>query len=206
MRLLVFCLLASCSIAAFPQVEPSSIGRIVAAKTASTIVEPDGTQRAAMRREEVWAGESLLTSGEGFMQVRFADNSLLLLACDSQVKIHEFRRDSSGEGAAWLELLRGEVRLIPGDLTQYSYLLTSLSAEVSLDASGIDVGMISDGEAEVLVAAFSGDLSLQSGAGTEALGEGQAWDFASVTGNAAPVGRGELPQGAFSDKCGALTF
>ena len=108
--LLLFCV----TIGPVDAAEP--IGHLVVAAGKLIAVGADGTERRLSRRDPVYSGDTLKTSGNVFAQVRFKDGALIALRPKTELKIEEYAFSGQEDGSekAFFKLVKGGFRTITG--------------------------------------------------------------------------------------------
>ncbi|MCP5141144.1 MAG: FecR domain-containing protein [Chromatiales bacterium] len=112
MGLFVLCglLFASLVMAAEP------IGKLIVAAGKIEARAADGSIRPLRRQAEIFNGDTLITGGNVFAQIRFKDGALVALRPDTEFTIEDYRFDGAEDGTerAIFKLIKGGFRTITG--------------------------------------------------------------------------------------------
>ncbi|HKJ75942.1 MAG TPA: FecR domain-containing protein, partial [Gammaproteobacteria bacterium] len=92
------------------------VGKVIIATAGSVARGPDGEERRLRRRSKLFTGDTVVTSAEGRVQIRFSDGSLLGLKPKSEFRIEEYHYAGEADGSenAVYKLLKGGMRTITG--------------------------------------------------------------------------------------------
>jgi hypothetical protein len=91
-------------------------GRVLMAVGPATAVGPDGRPRRLSRGAKIFAGDTVETSADGHVQLRFTDGGLLSIRPGTVFRVDEYRfdEDEKGFARAFFSLLKGGLRTITG--------------------------------------------------------------------------------------------
>jgi hypothetical protein len=76
----------------------------------------DGKMRQLAQGDAVCAGETIVTSQSGIVQMRMADNAVIAVRPDTQLKIENYVYSGTSKDNSLLALLRGTARFITGKI------------------------------------------------------------------------------------------
>ncbi len=121
MLLLVSMLFAFPSVLYSSEDQPESktvIGKIIAGSGTLLVRAQDNTERRLQRRSPVYAGDTVVVGENGFVQIRFVDNTLIALQPNSEFVVEEYvyHGKEDGSGKLVFNLLKGGLRTISGTI------------------------------------------------------------------------------------------
>ena len=111
---LALCLLAFAALSAFAA---ESVGSVVAARKEAW-AERRPQQEPLAGKSPVYTGDTLVTNPVGRLQVLFRDDSVLMMAPDSQAVLSEYVYGSGQKPSFHLKLAKGMTRLISGRMVE----------------------------------------------------------------------------------------
>jgi len=127
---------------------------------------PEGDREPIYLQDDVVANTELETVSEGRLDVRFVDETQLIVGPGSKVKVDRFVYDpSKGGGEATIDMTRGVMRFVTGRMASRSYAIRTPTATmgvrgtdfvVAVDETGATVVSVLSGEVE-MTAASDGD-------------------------------------------------
>ena len=122
-----------------PQAEASaddSAGSVLAARRTAW---SDRKSSELISKNPIFTGELLTTNQVGRLQVLFHDDSILMMAPDTQTRITEYLYSSGADGNIGLDLARGVTRIISGKVTEEGGMINVSTPEASVGIRGTDV-------------------------------------------------------------------
>lgn len=171
-------------------------GRVIsAAGDVFAEIENVNSVRQLVRRSEIYSGEVVITSGDAAAQLRLSDASLISLACNSSLKIEDYRFEDYPNDKVTLRLLSGRFRTITGriaELNRESYRL--LVGGTHVEVRGTDFEVVLKENGTVYFANYDGGITLVNSLGSLKLGIGGNVDFGVVEPGSAPLGLASYPQ------------
>ncbi|MCP5138190.1 MAG: FecR domain-containing protein [Gammaproteobacteria bacterium] len=92
------------------------IGKLIVAAGKIEALGVDGKVRRLRRQAEIYKGDTLITGGDVFAQLRFKDGALIALRPDTEFTIEDYRFDGAEDGSerAIFKLIKGGFRTITG--------------------------------------------------------------------------------------------
>lgn len=128
----------------------NSAGTVLAARRTAW---SDRKASELLSKNPIFTGELLTTNQVGRLQVLFHDDSILMMAPDTQTRITEYLYSGGAEGNISLDLARGVTRIISGKVTEEGGMIHVKTPEASVGIRGTDVLIRSnpDGVTEVAV-------------------------------------------------------
>jgi hypothetical protein len=141
-----------------PAVALSPSGETLAVVQATTASGPGGTRTLA-RAKPIFSGDRIVTGGSGEAQIRFADNTRLVVGANSSIVIDKFlfNPDRSVAGVA-MTMTRGAFRFMSGKGPKKAYQLTTPYATLGIRGTRFDVAV--DKQLGTAVAVFDGAVRL----------------------------------------------
>lgn len=144
-------------------------GLMAAALVAAQAAEPSGTVLAAVQMAEatgpggklvlkpetpIYAGDKIVTGPVGEAQIRFIDDTRLVVGPNSQLVIDSFVFSGTTARNVSINALRGAFRFISGDSPSGAYKITTPTATIGVRGTEFDVDV--DEVGSTRVANFSG--------------------------------------------------
>jgi|GEM_PF-4571197 len=154
-------------------------------------LEREGEEWSIQRRDSIFVEDRLIVARDGHVLIRFADGAMIMLREESELRIAEYSYDSSPADRVRLELTRGALRTIVGEINNERYLLELPAATVV--AEGGDFQVIIESPGEHSFAVFNEAITVQSSEGELRLGVRADFDFGEITEGSAPAGIYDLP-------------
>jgi hypothetical protein len=167
--------------------------QVILARGAQALGE-DGALRPLARRDKVFVGDSLSTTGNGMLQVRFVDKALLTLRENSQFRIETYAPPTDSGGNVLMHLVEGGFRTITGSIgkgSQDSYKVTSGAASIGIRGTHYEV--VRESANAIVVAVWEGGIHLNTENGSLDLGPELDFSYSRVENGQAPVGLLEPP-------------
>jgi hypothetical protein len=139
---------------AFPSSAASPSGTAIAVIQSS---EADGESGRRMLAAEapVFSGDRIITGPAGEAQIRFRDNTRLVVGPNSLMTIDAFVFDGGNAGDFSIEAARGAFRFITGTGPKDAYSITTPTATIGVRGTEFDVS-VEQGTGVTRVANFSG--------------------------------------------------
>ncbi|MDO8281449.1 MAG: FecR domain-containing protein [Thermodesulfovibrionia bacterium] len=174
------------------------VGRVTSARGRAEIVRPDGQRNQALRRSEVSEADALETDQNGVIHVRFSDGAILLLDCNSSLKIQRYQTDG-----AELHLLRGRMRTITGmtDPEKYRLNISTGDTHVLITASETEFEVVEESQGWIASGVYSGSIEVQNSLGSVALGVGESFSFSRFEKSQPPIGVAIMPNSIKEPTC-----
>ncbi len=94
------------------------VGRVIAVQGTVTAIDDDSGERRSLAFDDVvYPGDTLSTSDNGRIQIRFQDDGLVALAPESRFEIERYgESDEQTGGSVLMRLIEGAVRTITGSI------------------------------------------------------------------------------------------
>lgn len=160
--------------AAAGSAQAAGAGAIVSSSGPATIVSADGKTRSAKPGTDIHPGDKLVTGDKGQVNVKFSDDSVLLLHAQTEFRIdqYSFSGGKADDDKGFFSLLKGGFRTVTGLLGKFNrsaYRVTTPAATIGI--RGTEYTARLDNGLHVQV--DRGEISLSNKAGAFAVGEGQ---------------------------------
>ena len=136
--------------------EDDSAGTVLAARR---MAWSDRFTAELKSKNLVYNGDLLSTNNVGRLQVLFRDDSILMMAPDTQTRITEYLWDSGSQGAIGLNLARGVTRVISGKVTEDGGVIKIKTPEAEIGIRGTDVMVKRTPDGTTEIAVLQGELS-----------------------------------------------
>ncbi|MYN08315.1 FecR family protein [Pseudoduganella aquatica] len=147
-------------------------GAALAAPVAATVVQlsgamlarkPDGSVKPLALRSEVESGDTLLTQAGAYAQLRFIDNSEVIMKPSTTLQVEQFAfaRGKQADDQASFQLLKGGMRSVSGLLGQRSkekFLIRTPSANIGIRGTTFILEFVEAGAAPEQAAPPSGSM------------------------------------------------
>lgn len=101
-----------------PVAAADSVGKVLLSTGQTQARAADGTVRSLARRDVVVADDTLETAADSQLQVRMIDNAIIALTPESvfQLKSYQFNAQRPQDGQAFMELVKGGMRTLSGQI------------------------------------------------------------------------------------------
>lgn len=148
------------SFGASPCFALESSGEAVAVVQATSAAGPGGTRMLA-ETQPVYSGDTISTGGAGLAQIRFRDETRLVVGPNSHVVIDRFvlAADTSASGAS-IRFAKGTFRFITGSGASSNYRLQTPTATVGIRGTEIDISV--GGKSGTAVVVYEGAVEVCS--------------------------------------------
>ncbi len=163
--------------------EEEAIARVVVQRGEVVAIAPDGSRRNLARRSEIFPGDTLVTSDDGFLQARFSDRAILSLSCGSELEIREFQYLDRNNDRVHLHLNRGKARTVTGAIQRRNYRFTTDLAEVRIAGTDYEVAVA---EETHFFGVYDGAITVSNSLDTVSIGVGELTNFARIGADGAP--------------------
>ncbi|MDO8270597.1 MAG: FecR domain-containing protein [Gammaproteobacteria bacterium] len=175
-----------------------AVGRVTSAQGGAEVVKSDGERIQALRRVEVSEADTLETDQNGFIQVRFSDGALLLLGCNSSLKIHQYQTDD-----VELHLLRGRMRTITGmtDPERYRLSVGAGNTHILITAPETDFEVVEEPQGSLSSGAYTGSIEIHNSLGSVAVGVEENFSFSRLENGQPPIGVAIMPNSIKEPAC-----
>lgn len=182
-----------------------SIGRVITTRNDAVFLGVNNVLRIAQRRMDVYAGDNITTGPNIPIQMRMNDSGNIRLACNSELKIHEYSSNATQAGNITLEYFRGGVMIVSGAPQGDSFSLSTPFGQFELGEGVFEIEQ--ETTAAYLVGIYQGEIrGMNSEAGLQ-LDSISAESFLRITlnGNVETVNRRDLLLQR-ERNCGAVTI
>ena len=122
-------------------------------------VERGGEIITLARRSELFVGDKIVTALDGSVQIRFIDNAMLSLSCDSEILVRDYQYLDRNNDRAELHLTKGQMRTVTGVIQRRNTRLTTDRAEVR--PTGTDYEVLVNEDAEYY-GVYDGDIRISN--------------------------------------------
>lgn len=161
--------------------DAQSVGRVELVQVYGYETPPSADREPIYVRDQVVANTLLETVSDGRLDVRFIDDTRLIVGPGSQVRVDKFVFDPNpSAGAATLSMTRGVMRFVTGRMASQAYSVRTPTATlgvrgtdfvVAVDAAGATTVSVLDGEVEFVANdGDSGSVSANSTGSTSGAG------------------------------------
>lgn len=168
----------------FAQSSSQLAGRVVAARGQVEVIHADGSREILERRSEIFVGDSISTTADAWIQIRFTDSAILSLNCNSSLSINEYQYQDGNSDRATLYLRRGRARTITGSIRRVNYRFITDFADVYID--GTDFEVEAESRFSYVFGVYDGTIRVRNAYGLTVLGVGSNSNFARVEAGSAP--------------------
>ncbi len=182
-----------------PSYGASLAAHVILSKGVATATSEDGTARALKRRSKVFSGDIIKTGPRGSVQLRFVDKALMTIKASTEMDITSYlfnqQGDTSNKEQALMKLVKGGFRTISGKIgkgEKSAYKVDTPAASIGIRGTNYEVQQEPSGA--IVMAVYSGGISVENDAGTLDLGLGSDFNFTRVTSGSSPVGLLEAPE------------
>ncbi len=190
-RIALLFLLTLLALPVAAQDRTSAVGRVLSSEGETEIVSPDGRISKAIRSTYILDGDTLATGPDGFLQVLFSDSAVIVLSCNSELRIDHYQNGAGG--MVELQLLRGRMRTITGTTARGNYLLKTDMASVRITAPDNNFELFAEPQTRLSSAVFEGGIEIWNSAGSLSLGADEDFNFSILENDEQPVGAKALP-------------
>jgi len=153
-----------CALLAASPAQAERVGRVALIQVYGYETPPAGEREPIYVRDDVVANTVLETVRDGRMDVRFLDETQLIVGPSSKVTVDRFVYDPGrGAGDATLNVGKGVMRFVTGRMASRSYKIATPSATMGVRGTDFIVAVDDDGGTAVSV--LSGGVSLTSTGG-----------------------------------------
>lgn len=108
--------------------------------------ERDGEIVSLTRRSEIFVGDKITTALDGSVQIRFIDNAILSLSCDSEILIRDYQYLDRNNDRAELHLIKGQMRTVTGVIQRRNTRLTTDRVEIRPTGTDYELLVTEDAE------------------------------------------------------------
>ncbi|MFK7865072.1 MAG: FecR domain-containing protein [Pseudohongiellaceae bacterium] len=179
-------------------------GRVVDVTGDATAKDTFSESRPLYRRDTILPGDTVSTASTSNVQLRMNDSALIVLGCDSSLKLEKYQFEKDHNDIVELELLQGSIRTLTGYVGSQNrdgYKFTVEGIEIEVQGTDFEVHRQADGN--VYFGNYGGSIAIKNSLGSLDLGIGHNFDFAIAEPEQAPRGLKNPPQ-VFLDN--ALSF
>lgn len=149
---------------------PQVVGRVLSSQGRVEIVQPDGERAQALRRAEVSEADTLETDQSGTVQIKLLDSAILILGCNSSLKIDQYKMGN--EELVSLHLVRGHMRTLTGTTSPDKYRLNvgTANTHILISSSGTDFEVVEESQGNFSFGVYDGSVEVHNSLGSVALG------------------------------------
>lgn len=115
-----------------------SAGQVIAARR-DAWADRMRERAALLSKSQVFTGDLLITNQVGRLQVLFHDDTVLLMAPDSETRVTEFLYTQNKGSVIGMDLARGVTRIISGKVTDDGGMINLVTPEARIGIRGTDV-------------------------------------------------------------------
>lgn len=130
-------------------------GRVIAARKQAW-ADRSRDRAPLAGKSPVYAGDLLITNEIGRLQVLFKDDSIFMMAPDSQARVTEYLYGETGNNRFNLDLARGITRIISGRITEEGGMIEVKTPRASVGIQGTDVLVHANSDDSTEVAVLQG--------------------------------------------------
>jgi hypothetical protein len=153
--------------AAFAGEAGAAAARVDFTTAGVTVSSKDGQARPLARGAELDTGDTVRTSSDGRVQLRFTDGSYVSLQPNTDFAISDYKFERKEDDRGFFGLVRGAMRTVTGAVgrvNRNAYRITTPTATVGIRGTGGVIQVLNDGS--TLVVGTSGIWSLTNPAGS----------------------------------------
>lgn len=154
-----------------------------------TVLAANGSSRPLTKGQEIGAGDTIQTSGNGRAQLRFSDGGYISLQPNTQFRVDEYSYDGKTDGAekGFFSLLKGGLRAITGavgHVNKNNYRVNTPVATIGIRGTEFlaqydGVLRVKVGNGAVYMSNATGDLVLFSGQSGEVADENSQPEYSN---------------------------
>ncbi len=180
---------------------PQVVGRVLSAQGRVEIVQPDGERAQALRRAEVSEADTLETDQSGTVQIKLLDSAILILGCNSSLKIDQYKMGN--EELVSLHLVRGHMRTLTGTTSPEKYRLNvgTANTHVLISSFGTDFEVIEESQGNISFGVYDGGIEVHNNLGSVALGVGEQFSYSMLENGQPPIGVATTPNSIKEPAC-----
>ena len=170
--------------------EEGSVGLVVKV-TGQVSATLNGTTRSLARGADVFVGDTLTTSADGYAQLRLSDGAIIALKADTifEISDYSFQASNGQQDSATMSLIQGGFRTITGtigDVNKEAYRVETPFATIGIRGTDHLGELTPQG---LVAGVFRGGTQLDNPFGTLPLGVDANFDVGLVSDpNSPPVG------------------
>lgn len=172
-------------------------GVVLLSKGETFATNPQGTQRTLKRRSKILEGDTLSTSANGKLQIRFIDKALLTLKANSKLDVSAYQiSKAKGESEeVIMNLITGGFRTITGSIgkgDKSAYTVKTPAASIGIRGTNYEVAQEKDGD--FVIAVWDGGITVTNEQGSIDVGSNSEFNFVRVNPKEEPKGLEEQPE------------
>ncbi len=170
---------------------PTPAGQVIITSGIFTAMNLNKQIRTLTRGENFYNGDTLITGPASKAQVRYTDGTVLALDPNSQFKVTDYHFQQAGlKDKNFASLLKGGFRALTGLISKKDPTAYQVDTSVAAIAvRGTSFGAALNSSGQLFIGVWKGKISIQNAVGTIILGEGENYDYATVTSaDSSPVG------------------
>lgn len=177
-------------------------GQVIITSGTFTAMNPSNQIRTLLRGANFYTGDTLITGPNSKAQVRYTDGTVLALDPDSQFKVIEYHYQQAGaKDKNFASLVKGGFRALTGLISKHDPSAYQVNTSVAAIAvRGTSFGASLKG-GQLFIGVWKGKIVVENQAGEIILGEGQNYNYATVSAaNSSPIGLLSEPD-ALAGRC-----
>ena len=167
------------------------VGQVTMSAGEVEIIRSNGQRISAQRRSDIMEGDILETGPTGIIHIRFIDEALVSVSCESALKIQQYGTENNQ--IVELDLIKGHIRSITGTINPDKYILHTASADVRISRSPSDFIVSEELGANASFSVANGGIRVENYSGALNLGIGGDFNFAEVAKDQPPNGLAFAP-------------
>ncbi len=172
-------------------------GVVLLAKGSSFAINKEGTQRPLKRRSKILEGDTLSTTKNGKLQIRFIDKALLTLKENSKLDVsaYQLAKDETESEEVVMNLITGGFRTITGSIgkgKKSAYTVNTPAASIGIRGTNYEIAQEQDGD--FVIAVWAGGITVTNEQGSINVGTNSEFDFVRVKPDEEPEGLDEQPE------------
>ncbi|MDO8272620.1 MAG: FecR domain-containing protein [Gammaproteobacteria bacterium] len=177
------------------------VGRVLSAQGRAEIVRPDGQRSQALRGVDVSEADILETDQSGTVQVKLLDSAILVLGCNSSLKIDQYKMDN--EELVSLHLVRGHMRTLTGTTSPEKYRLNvgTANTHILISSSDTDFEVVEESQGSISFGVYDGSIEVHNSLGFVTLGVGEDFSFSRLENGQPPIGVAIMPNSIKEPAC-----
>lgn len=170
-------------------------GRVTTVVGDADAIDESGSSRQLRRRSEILTGDIINSRAASNIQLRMIDSAIIVLGCESSLKVDSYRHEKNHLDIVEVELLKGTLRTITGWVgSQNRDAYKFRVADTIVEVRGTDFEVHLQANGKVYFSNYDGGITISNTYGSLDLGIGGDFDFAVVEPQQAPSGLKNPPQ------------
>ncbi|MCG8412641.1 MAG: FecR family protein [Pseudomonadales bacterium] len=159
-----------------------AVARVVALSGEVMVEHSDGSGSQLARRSSIQVGDRIITTTDAWLQLRFVDNAILSLSCESELLVREYQYLDRNSDRSQLHLEKGKARTITGVIQRSNYLFTTEGVEIK--PAGTDFEVVITETGSQYFGVYDGGIRISTQVGEIVIGNATQVQYAALTDDA----------------------